>query len=122
MWSGTIVNVTGGIKIWYSEEIVGKDAAGDDLTSFATDTDKPNLAAFAQMGLVYGAILDYADKFGIESLVTRMNMRLYGNTIGRNADSASVGGIVGRLRNFYSSRIPDKKITITTSSSLENYE
>lgn len=122
IWSGTITSVTSGIKIWYSEEVIGIDADDDDVVSFSADTDKPNLVEFAQTGLVYGATLDFSDKHGDTDLAARMNLRLYGNSGGRPADSASVGGLVGRIRSFYSHRIPDKKIIITPSSSLEDYE
>ena len=120
IWSGTIAAVTGGIKIWYSEEIVGVDTNGDDISSFSADTDKPNLAEFAQMGLVYGPILDLCENRN-PSLANRMNIRLYGHSAGRPATN-EVGGLIGRIRAFYSQRVPDKKVTITPASKLEDYE
>jgi len=121
IFSGTITAVTAGIKIWYSEEIVGKDTTGADVTSFTADTDTPNIRAFAQMGLVYGSVLDWAETRD-PALANRMNIRLFGYSGGRPADSASTGGIMGRVRNFYSRRIADKKILISSLSSIENYE
>jgi hypothetical protein len=122
IYSGTITAVTGGIKIWYSEEIVGVDTNGTDITSFSADTDKSNLAEFAQMALVCGAVLDFADRYENVNLAARMNLRLYGNSGGRPADSASMGGLMGRIRNFYSRRIQDKKIVLQPYSGLEDYE
>ena len=122
IYSGTIINVTGGIKIWYLEEIVGEDNTGADITSFSADTDKPKLAEFAQMALVCGAILDYADKYENINLAVRMNQRLYGNPVGRPADSASVGGLIGRIRNFYSRRASDRELIMKTASDLTHYE
>ena len=121
VWSGTIAAVTGGIKIWYTEDIVGVDDSGDDLTAFTADGDTPNLIEFAQMALVYGAALDYGDKHNDEALSRKMNMKLYGNPYGRPAEG-TVGGLVGRIRNFYSTRVPDRQMMVKTSSSLEEFE
>jgi len=121
IWSGTITAVTGGIRIWYSEEVIGTDSSGDDVSAFSADTDSPNLPIFAQMALVYGAISDWAETRD-PVLAGRMNIRLYGHNSGRPADSASVGGLIGRIRDFFSRRIQDKKVIITSSSRMENYE
>lgn len=121
VWSGTITSVTGGIKIWYSEEIVGVDDSGDDISSFTADTDSSNLAEFAQMGLVFGPILDWCENRN-PGLANRMNIRLYGHSAGRPANNDEVGGLIGRIRTFYSQRVPDKKVAITSSSKLEDYE
>jgi len=122
IYSGTIKDVSGGIKIWYSKDIVGKDSSGNDITSFSSDNDQPNLAEFAQLALVYGAILDWADKTENYELAARMNQRLYGNSVGRPADSASVGGLIGRIRAYYSRRASDREVIMKVASDLDNYE
>lgn len=116
IWSGTITAVTAGFKLWYNKEIVGEG----DITAFTDGTHVPTLKEFAQMALVYGAILDFAEGYEVTELATRMNMKLYGNPNGRPI--VSVGGLIGRIRNFYSTRAPDKKMIIKTSSGLEKYK
>ena len=101
-------DVTAGFKIWYSEEVVGKNASGEDITSFSTATDKPNIREAFQRGLVWGCVQDYAMKIGNTN-----QFQLAGNEIEK---------IIQRARTFYGDRVQDVGMTIQGSSSLENYE
>jgi hypothetical protein len=105
--SGTITNVTGGIKIWYTEEIVGVSAAGADLTAFSAGTDKPNIAEAFQKGLVYGSAKDWFDKYDIENQSRKMD-RL-------------IDKITEKMRTHYGKR-SDRIVVLQTASSSEGYE
>jgi len=100
--------VTAGLKIWYSEELVGKDTDGDDITSFSADTDKPNIRDAFQRGLVWGAVQDYATKIGNLDLVS--------------VADASIEKVILRMREFYGKRVQDNKLIMNGATSLENYE
>lgn len=99
---------TAGLKVWYSEEIVGEDSDGDDITSFSASTDKPNIKEAFQRGLILGAAKDYAQKF--------QNWDLF-----KIADSEQEK-IISRMKQFYGSRIQDRKVIIKTASDLSQYE
>jgi hypothetical protein len=99
---------TAGLKIWYSEEIVGEDSNGDDITSFSTSTDKPKIREAFQRGLILGAVKDNAQKY--------QNWDLF--KISDNEQEK----IISRMKQFYSNRIQDRKIIVKTASKLENYE
>ena len=107
IYSGTITSVTNGIKIWYSEEIVGVDTSGNDITSFSADTDKPNIAEAFQRGLIHGAAKDWFDKYELTERSREMERQI--NTI------------IEKMRQFYSKR-SERELLIKPVSSLENYE
>jgi len=121
IWSGTIIEVTDGIKIWYNKEIVGKDTDGDDITSFSADTDSPYLKEFAQMALVFGAVLDFALKNRMTDLVGEMNFKLYGNRVGRPSNPTRIGGLIGQIRQYYTNRIPDRDYKFGSSYREEDF-
>ena len=108
IWSGTISNVTDGIRIFYSEEVVGKDTDGADITSFSTATDKPNIAEAYQRGMILGATKDFAQKYQQWNLY-----RSAGNELTE---------LIERMKKFYGDRIQDRRIILQTSSDSENYE
>jgi hypothetical protein len=122
IYSGTIIAVTGGIKIWFSDDIIGTNVGGTTISSFTADTDTPNLVEFAQQGLVYGAILDFATKNNLDDLVQKMNNRLYGNSLGRPTDNMSIGGLLGRIKNYYGSRNENKQNGVKPAYDLNNFE
>lgn len=107
IYSGTISDVTAGIKIWYSEEIVGKDNNGNDITAFSAGTDTPNIAEAFQRGLVYGAAKDWFDKYNMTERSREMERQ--------------VNTIIEKMKQFYSKR-SEAKILIKTASQLEDYE
>ncbi len=108
IFSGTIKDVTNGIKIWYSEEIVGRDTDGKDITSFSDDTDYPNINEAFQMGIIYGAGKIYCQRYD-------------------NFDKAKIFNTenetyIARAKEWYSNRAPDAHIVVSGASSLENYD
>jgi hypothetical protein len=107
IFSGTIAEKTAGIKIWYTEEIVGVDAAGDDITSFTTATDTPNIIEAFQRGLVHGASKDWFQKYQIKDRAQEQD--------------AELEKIIARMRQFYGKR-SERGVVLKGASSLENYE
>lgn len=107
IFSGTITAVTGGIKIWYLKEIVGKDATGADITSFSASTDKPNINEAFQRGLCYGAAKDWYQKYGFTVQARDMDIELE--------------KVIVRMKEFYGRR-SEREIRFKTASSLEAYE
>jgi len=108
IYSGTITNVTAGAKIWYTEEIVGQDTDKNDITSFSTDTDTPNIAEAFQRGLIYGACLDYYNKYEIDTQSDRMQGKLE--------------GIISRMKKFYGQRVQGQKYILGTALDMSDYE
>jgi len=108
IYSGTISAVTKGIKIWYSEENVGVDDSGADITSFSTDTDKPNINEAFQMGLVYGAGKIYAQQYELWEKVKAFNI-----------ESETY---IRRAKEWYGNRAPDTPITVAGASNFSNYD
>jgi hypothetical protein len=107
IFSGTITAKTAGIKIWYTEEVIGTDAAGADITSFATATDTPNIIEAFQRGLVHGAAKDWFQKYQIKDRAQEQD--------------AELEKIIARMRQFYGKR-SERSVVIKGASSLENYE
>jgi len=104
---------TAAIKIWHSEAIA-------DLT--ATTGGNTAVPAFAEefhVGVSYGQTLDYARKTNNEDLIRDMERALYGSTLTRKG---KVGGLITRLRDFYSTRANDKLDTLRSKYYQENYK
>lgn len=108
IYSGSIINVTAGIKVWYTEENVGQDTSKNDITSFSTDTDTPNIAEAFQRGLIYGASYDYFSKYAMDSDADRMKARLE--------------GVISRMKKFYGQRAQGQKYSFGTALGMEDYE
>uniref|UniRef100_A0A6M3K6I7 Uncharacterized protein n=1 Tax=viral metagenome TaxID=1070528 RepID=A0A6M3K6I7_9ZZZZ len=108
IYSGTISNVTAGIKIWYTEENVGQDTNKDDITSFSTDTDTPNIAEAFQRGLVYGPAMDWFTKFEMTDQARSMENKLE--------------KIISRMKQFYGQRVQGQKYNFQSAYGLEDYE
>jgi len=108
VYSGTIADVAAGIKIWYTEEIVGRNVSLADITSFSTDTDTPNIVEAFQRGLIYGACLDYYNKYEMDSQADRMQHK--------------VDVIISKMKIFYSQRVQGQKYSFGTALGLEDYE
>lgn len=108
IYSGAITDVTAGIKIWYTEENVGQDTNLNDITSFSTDTDTPNIAEAFQRGLVYGPAMDYFIKWEIPDQAKLMEQKLE--------------KIITRMKKFYGQRAQGRKYTIQSAYGLEDYE
>jgi len=106
--SGLIIDVSGGIKIWYSKEVVGTNELGEDITFFSNDTDTPNIREAFQKGLVYGAAKDWFDKYEIQDKSAAMD--------------AQLEKIIARMKQFYGSRIQDRRIIMKPASDLRYYE
>ena len=100
-------DVTGGLKIWYSEGRVGKSATGTDITSFSADTDIPSLVEAFQKGLIWGACKDWAHK--------------YQEWDKARAWDGELQRVIEKMKTFYGSRIQDRRVIIKTASDLENY-
>lgn len=107
IYSGTITDVTAGIKIWYTEENVGRDSSLDDITSFSDDNDTPNIAESFQRGLIYGACYDYFSKYEMDAQADRMKGRLE--------------GIISRMKTFYGQRVQGRIFAIQSATGLEDY-
>lgn len=111
IYSGTISTVSGGIKLTYSKQIVGRNSSEADLTSFSADTDKSNLPEFAQMILVYGALHDYfIDKN--EEMRRKYCKLIWGNPDGRPPETEQIGGLMRQIINYYTSKQPDRQSSI----------
>lgn len=120
IYSGTISNVTGGIKLTYAKQIVGQDTNGGDITNFTADSDKSNLPQFAQMILVFGALVDYyTDKN--EELMRRYNMKIWGNALGRPPERYQIGGLMRQAINYYTSKAPDRQAAMASAYSEEDF-
>lgn len=122
IYSGTIIDVTDGIKITYDKAIVGETSAGVDITSFTADDDVTNLPEFAQMFLVYGACKDhFLDKTDDKQL-QKFNLLMYGNGAGRPAETRQIGGLLRQIINYYTNRSPDEQMSFSTTYSEEDFE
>lgn len=108
VYSGTITDVTAGVKIWYIEENVGQDSSDDDITSFSDDDDTPNISESFQRGIIYGACYDYFSKFEMDAQADRMKGRLE--------------GIISRMKKFYGQRAQGQKYVLGTALGFEDYE
>jgi len=108
IYSGTITAVSDGIKFWYTEEVVGTNNAGADITVFATDTDKPNLAESFQRGLVYGAAKDYFQRIEMTEKAVEMDRELE--------------KIIARMKDFYSHRVADRKYRMMSANDMSDYD
>jgi len=108
IYSGTITGVTAGIKIWYTEENVGRNAALTDITSFSADTDTPNIAESFQRGLIYGACLDYYNKYEMDSQADRMENKLE--------------KIISRMKTFYGQRVQGRVYQMKSALDMGDYE
>jgi hypothetical protein len=76
IYSGTIIAVTQGLKIWYTKEIVGQNASGSDITSFSATTDTPNIAAAYQEGLCYLVAKKFFEGYGDSKRAVRWIINL----------------------------------------------
>lgn len=113
IYSGTITDVTGGIKLTYAKEIVGQDNSGADIVNFTSDTDKSNLPEFAQMALVYGALIDFFTDRSDNNMLAKFNIRLYGNPTGRPSNAQMIGGLMKQIKDYYTSKSPDQLIALS---------
>ncbi|QGH73335.1 MAG: hypothetical protein [Siphoviridae sp. cttb18] len=120
IYSGSISNVTGGIKLTYSKQVVGLNASNEDITNFTADTHKSNLPQFAQMALIYGALIDYfTDKD--ENMVRKFNKRLWGNPDGRPPEIDQIGGLMRQIINYYTSKQPDRQSAMQNAYQEEDF-
>jgi len=108
IYSGTITDVTAGIKIWYTEENVGRNVALADITNFSTDTDTPNIAEAFQRGLIYGPCLDYYNKYEMDSQADRMENKLE--------------KIISRMKTFYGQRVQGRVYQMKSALDMGDYE
>ena len=124
IYSGTIINVTGGILLWYDKDIVGQDTNGNDITSFSVSTDVPTLLPFAAQAMVLWAIIDWYESHPNEAKLRRFNKKLWGrlNPEGRPEDDRLIGGLMRQIINHYSDRNPDRKIEMSSVHKQEDYE
>lgn len=122
IYSGTISNVTGGIKIWYNKDIVGQDTNGADITSFSASTDLPTLMPFAAQALVLWAIIDWYESHPSAEKLARFNNKLWGNSSGRPSDDRLIGGLMRRIINYYADRAPNRKIEMSSGYQQEDFE
>ena len=103
--SGTIKDVTDGIKYTFAEMIVGRDSSGSDLTDFSDDNDEPIIPEPYQIGLVYYAAKLWFQKYGMTDRAREMDIE--------------VEKVIARMRQY---RITDEKMMLKPASTLENYE
>lgn len=122
IYSGTITNVTGGIKIYYNKDIVGQDTNGADITEFGASTDVPTLIYFAAQALVLWAIIDWYESHPNEKKLNRFNTKLWGNPGGRPADDRQIGGLMRQIINHYANKWPDRKIEMSSVHQQEDFE
>ena len=122
IYSGTIAGVTGGLKLTYSKEVVGQNASGQDIQNIVADTDVSNLPEFAQMALVYGALIDFFTDRTDNLMLQKFNLKLYGNAAGRPADQQKIGGLLKQILNYYTSKDPDKQMSIAQAYSDEDFK
>ena len=115
IYSGTIPNVSGGIKIWYTKEIVGKDESTNpyqDLVQFGTTaspaTEYPNIAAAYQEGLCYKTAKKFFEGYGDRARAEDMDNQFE--------------KIIERMRLHYASRVEPRFLRIETGGNLSSYE
>jgi len=106
-------DVKGGAKIWYS-----KDATEMTATT-GGNTASPNLPKQYHVGVSYGQTLDYARRVNNTDLIRDMERALYGSTLTRKGKQ---GGLITKLRDFYSTRAGDKMNRLKSKYFSENYK
>jgi len=107
VYSGTIISVTAGIKIWYVEENVGQDSSSDDIQTFSDDDDTPNVAEAFQRALVYGPAMDWFIKFEISDQAKSMESKLE--------------KVITRMKKFYGQRTQGQKYIMQSAYGMEDY-
>lgn len=122
IYSGTIGNVTSGIRLWYNKDIVGQDTNGGDITEFAASTDVPTLIFFAAQALVLWAIIDWYESHPNEAKLRRFNNKLWGNPNGRPPRDEQIGGLMRQIINHYCDKLPDRKIDGGSAYQQEDFE
>jgi len=108
IYSGTISKVDEGIKIWYIEEIVGRNSDLADITDFSDDSDTPNIAEAFQRALIYGPAMDWFLKFELDTQADRMEAKLE--------------KIIARMKKFYGQRVQGRKYEFGTALDMSDYE
>ncbi len=103
--SGTLTDVTGGIRFYFEKGVIGKDASGADITAFSTATDVPNIPEPFQTGIAYYAAKAWFQKYGQSGRVAEMD--------------ADLEKITTRMRM---SRKTDEKLYFKPASDLTQYE
>ena len=105
-------NVTTGIKIWYEENIT------DFTATTANNTAEPAFPRSFHRIVSLGSTLDYAKKFKMKDLIDYCERELYGTV---NTRKGRVGGLISKMRNFFSTRSADKILSLRTRYYKEDY-
>jgi len=98
-------DVTDGIKIWYTENVTQFTATA------AKNTAEPPFPRPFHRILSLGPTLDFARKNQMDKLISFCERELYGTTSTRQG---RVGGLMSKMRKFFSTRSADKKLDIRT--------
>lgn len=103
---------TSGLKIWYVENIT------DFTATAANNTAEPVFPRPFHRILSLGSSLDYAKKYKMEDLIKYCERELYGTA---NTRKGRQGGLISKMRDFFSTRSVDKKARVKTGYYKENY-
>jgi|TARA_Y100000296_G_C5174026_1_gene258965 hypothetical protein len=112
-------NRTDGLKIWYMKEVLPFSAFAGSATFIAGNTAEPVFEDAFHRTLSLGASLDYAQKFGVKGLVRFCKDELYGPAL-RGKDR--VGGLISKMKAFYSTRASDKILRFKSKYFKESYK
>ena len=112
-------NRTGGLKIWYVKEVLPFSAFAGSATFIAGNTAEPVFEDAFHRTISLGVALDYGMKYKMTDLIKFCKDELYGPAI-RGKDR--IGGIISKMKAFYSTRASDKVIQIRTKYYDKNYK
>jgi len=110
---------TGGIKIWYTKEVLPFSAFAGSATFIAGNEDEPVFEDAFHKTISLGASLDYAQQNKIQELITFCKDELYGPSM-RGKDR--MGGLISQMRAFYSTRASDKILQLRSKYFDKNYK
>jgi len=105
-------DVTGGLKIWYSENV------NEFTATAANNTAEPPFPRPFHRILSLGPALDYAKKYKMKDLIAYCERELYGTA---NTRKGRQGGLISKMRDFFSTRSGDKLTRLKTGYYSENY-
>mgnify|MGYP000403806731 CR=1 FL=1 len=112
--------VNSGLIIWYTKNVNEFTAMATGWpTNMVGNSAEPAFAEPFHRILSLGASLDYARKHQISDLVAFCERELYGTVATRKG---RVGGLIDKLRKFYSTRSADKILSMKSRYYDENYK
>lgn len=115
---------TSGLKIWYLKNVPSFSAmaswsALSNSATFVGNSGEPNFHKSFHRILSLGPTLDYARRWKIKEIIDYATKELYGDIATR---SGKIGGLIDKMKRFYSTRAGDKILSFKSGYINENYE